>query len=75
MCCHNIETCALIANLPNGAQLEGTATIPPSYIQVHAVVWECCEGQTDRHTDGCGQNIHFASAMPPVKCNNDNSRK
>jgi len=27
-------------------------TIPPTYIQVHAVVWECDEGETDRHTDG-----------------------
>ena len=26
-------------------------TIPPSYIRVHAVVWECGEGQTDRQTD------------------------
>jgi len=44
------------------AQLEGTPTIPPSYTRVHAVVWECGEGQTDthtdrhtRHTDGRGQ--------------------
>jgi len=31
----------------------GTPTIPPSYIRVRAVVWECGEGQTDRetHTD------------------------
>ena len=26
-------------------------TTPPSYIQVRAVVWECGEGQTHRHTD------------------------
>jgi len=25
-------------------------TIPPSYIWVRAVVWECGEGQTDTHT-------------------------
>ena len=39
------------------AQLEGTPTIPPSYIPVRAVLWECGEGQTDRHrhTDGRGQ--------------------
>jgi len=30
-------------------------TILPSYIQVRAVVWECGEGQTDRHTDGSDQ--------------------
>ena len=38
---------APIANPPNSAQLESTPTIPPSYIQVCAVVWECLEGQTD----------------------------
>jgi len=27
--------------------MEGTPTIPPSYIRVPAVVWECGEGQTD----------------------------
>ena len=27
-------------------------TIPLSYVQVRAVVWECGEGQTDRHTNG-----------------------
>jgi len=32
-------------------------TIPPSYIQVRAVMWECGEGQTDRHTDGRGHYI------------------
>ena len=26
-------------------------TIPPNYIRVRAVVWECGEGRTDRHTD------------------------
>jgi len=34
-------------------------TIPPSYIRVPAVVWECGEGQTDKHTV---TNIHFAWA-------------
>jgi len=40
---------ALIAN-PHSAPLEGTPAIPPTYIRVRAVVWECGEGQTDRHT-------------------------
>ena len=56
--------------------------LPPSYIRVCAVVWECGEGQTDRHTDRDRQtdrhtdrqtavaNIHLASAMPQAKCNN-----
>jgi len=44
------ETRAPIANPPNSAQLEGTHTIPPSYIRVRAVVWACGEGQRDTHT-------------------------
>jgi len=28
LCCHNNETCALIANPPNSAQLEGTLPFP-----------------------------------------------
>jgi len=48
LCCPSNETHALIANLPNSTQLEGPPTIPPTYIQVRAVVWECGEGQTHR---------------------------
>ena len=51
LCCHSNEIGAPIANPPNGAQLKGTPTIPPSYIRVRAVVWECGEGQTDTQTD------------------------
>jgi len=51
-------------------------TIPPSYIQVHTVVWECGEEQIDRHTDRQTQmavtTIHFASSMTHVKCNDNN---
>jgi len=36
-----------------------SATIPPSFIQVRAVVWE---GTTDKQT--AIANIHFVSAMP-----------
>ena len=59
------------ASPPNSAQLEGTPTIPPSYIQVLAVVWECGEGQTSRYTDTqtAVTNIRFASATPHLKCN------
>jgi len=32
LCSHSNETRALIANLPNSAQLEGIPTIPPTYI-------------------------------------------
>ena len=34
LCCHSNETHALIVNLPNSAQLEGTPIIPPRYIRV-----------------------------------------
>jgi len=39
--------------------------IPPSYVWVRAVMWEC--GEADRQT--AVTNIHFASAMPHAKCN------
>jgi len=35
--------------------VQGTPTILPSYIRVRAVVWECGQEQTERHTDGRGQ--------------------
>ena len=54
----------MIANLPISTQLGGPPTIPPSYIRVHAVVWECSEGQTDTQTGVA--NIHFASAVRNV---------
>jgi len=38
LCCHINETRAPIANPPNSAQLEGTPTIPPTYIRVRTVV-------------------------------------
>ena len=49
--CHVNETRAPIANPPNSAQLQGTPYHSPAYIWVCAVVWECGEGQIDRHTD------------------------
>jgi len=39
----------------NSARLEDTHTIPPSYIRVRAVVWECGEGQTGTQTDARDQ--------------------
>ena len=41
---------APFANEPSSAQLEGTPYFPPSYTRVHAVMWECGEGQTDTQT-------------------------
>ena len=53
-----VRCCVVIATKPMRrlqiclcAQLEGTPTIPPSYIGVRAVVWEYGEGRTDRQTD------------------------
>jgi len=34
---------------------EPPTTIPPTYIRGRAVVWECGEGQADRHTDALDQ--------------------
>ena len=72
LCCHSNETRAPIANLTNSAPLQGTPTIPQSYIRVRAIVLECGKGQTERLTDTqmSMANIHFASAIPHVKCNN-----
>jgi len=71
LCCHNNEIRAPIANPPNSAQLENTPYHSPSYIRVRAVLWECGEGQADRHADTqtAVANIHFASAMPDAKFN------
>jgi len=66
LCCRSNETRAVIGNLPNSAQLEGT----PSILQVtfgSVQVWECGEGQTD--TQMHVTNIHSASATPRAKCN------
>jgi len=69
--CHSNETRSPIANPPNSVQLEGTPTIPSSYIRVRAVVWECGDWQThtqtDRHTDTLDQR----TSTTHVKCNNE----
>jgi len=59
------ETRAPIAIPPNSAQLEGTPTIPPSYIRVRAVIRRGTDTQTSV------TNIHFALATPHVKCNHN----
>jgi len=46
--------------------VESTPTIPPAYIRVCTVVWECGEEQTDRHTDGRDQHT-FRLDMPHAK--------
>ena len=50
LCCHSNETRALVPNPSNSEQQGGTSYHSPSYIWVHAVVWTCSEGQTDRQT-------------------------
>jgi len=75
--CHSNKIHAPIANPPNTAHLEGTLTILPGYIRVCALVWGCSEGQTHKHTDTqtAVANIHFALAMPYMKCNEIIQRK
>ena len=48
LCCRSNATRASIVNPPNSAQLYALPIIPPSYIQVRAVVWACGRGQTHR---------------------------
>ena len=58
----------LIGNPLNNAQLQG---MPYHSLKLHpgvcSSVGKCGEGQTD--TQMAVANIHFASAMPHVKCN------
>jgi len=67
LCCHSNETRSPIPNPSNSAQLEGTPTILPSYIQVRAVVslWACGEGHTHthRHTDARDQYTFRLAAI------------
>ena len=46
------ESCALIANPTNNAQLRGTPSLLFPNLHPGLVVWECGEGQTDTHTYG-----------------------
>jgi len=66
LCCHSNETCALIANPPNNAQLDGT---PCHSSNLHpdpcSSVW-MCQG-TDTQTRMT--NIHFVSSVIHEKCN------
>jgi len=66
---HRLQICPTLHNY------RAPTTIPPSYIRVCAVMWECGEGQTDTQTDTQIQaritNIHFASSTTHTKCNND----
>jgi len=61
LCCHSNETRALIAHPPNSTQLEGIPYHFPSYIRVHAVVWECGDGQT--HTERCMWPIYISRCL------------
>jgi len=67
LCYHCNETRTPIADPLNSAQLEGTPTIPSSYIRVRAVVCKCDEGHTDTQT--AVTTIHFASSTTHAKCN------
>jgi len=68
LCCHSNETWALIADLPNTAQLEGT---PYHYPKLHPgpCKFVGMRRGTDAqiHTQTAVVTIHFASAMPHMK--------
>jgi len=59
VCCHIQQNLFTDCKSAQSCTTRGHApiTIPPSYFRVRVVVWECGEGQTDRHTDGRGQYI------------------
>jgi len=63
ICCHSNATHAPIANLPNSAPLGAPPTIPPSYIQVRAVVWACSHGQTHRQTHRCVWPLYISHCL------------
>jgi len=63
LCYHTNETGAPTANPRNSTQQEDTPTIPPSYIRIRAVVWECGEGQAYRQKQTRVTIIHFASSV------------
>ena len=71
LCCHSNETRAPIANLPNSAQLEGTPYHSPKlHLGLCSSVWMWWGMDRQTDTQMTIANIHFASAMPHVKCNN-----
>ena len=71
LCCHSNETCALIANLPNSAQLETTPYHSPN---LHPGPCNNVGMRRATETQMAVTNIHFASAIPHAKFN-DSSRK
>jgi len=66
LCCPSNETHALIANLPNSTQLEGTPYHSPN---VHAGPCSSVGMRRGTDTQTAMINIHFASAMRHAKCN------
>jgi len=67
--CHSSETHAPIANSPNNAQLEGTPYHSPSYIWVHAVVWERGKRQTDRNRQDLIEVFKICNGLSRIKLN------
>jgi len=69
LCCHGNENRAPIANPPHptNAQLDGTPTIPLTYIRVRAVVWECGEGETDRHRHKTAMTNIYRPILPRLR--------
>ena len=55
LCYHGNESVHRLQIRPIMHKQTAPPTIPPSYIRVRAVMWECGEEQTDRHSDGRDQ--------------------
>jgi len=71
LCCHSNETYAPIANPPNSAQLKGTPYHSP---KLHSGLYSSVGMRpgTDRQTAQTAlTTIHFASAMPHAKYNQE----
>jgi len=70
LCCRSNETCALIVNLSNSAQLEVTHYHSPNlHLGPCSSVTVGMRWRTDRQdTQMAVTTIHFASATPHAKC-------
>jgi len=69
VCCHSNETRAPIGNLRHSAQLEGTPYHSPESHPGRCSSVGMRKRQTDTQT--AVADIHFASAMPHMKCNSE----
>jgi len=67
-CCHSNKTHAMIANTPNSAQLDRTPYTSP---KLHVALCNSMGMWRGTGPQMAMANIHFASAMPHAKCNDN----